>query len=71
LYEQLGLPLHASRYTPQLLANLEASLVSLAEAVDAEAVVVDDTGIHRKALEAEEPPLCLRRPSPRSSKPWA
>ena len=58
-YEQLGLPLHASRYTPQLLANLEASLVSLAEAVDAEAVVVDDTGIHLKALEAEETPPLL------------
>jgi Tn3 transposase DDE domain len=58
-YEQLGLPLHASQYTPQLLANLEAGLASLAEAVAADAVVVDDTGIHLKALEAEETPPLL------------
>jgi len=58
-YEQLGLPLHASRYTPQLLATLEAGLAALAEAVAADAVVVDDTGIHLKALEAEETPPLL------------
>ena len=34
-YAQLGLPRDAAHYTPQLLANLEAGLVSLAEAVDA------------------------------------
>jgi hypothetical protein len=55
-YEQLGAPMHVSRYTPQLLANLEAGLVSLAEAVEAEEVIVDDKGIHLKALEAEEVP---------------
>ena len=59
LYEQLGVPLQTAHYTPQLLANLEAGLVSLAEAVEAEAVVVDDTGLHLKALEAEETPPLL------------
>jgi hypothetical protein len=53
---QLGLPLQPAHYTPQLLANLEAGLVSLAEAVEADAVVVDDRGLHLKALEAEETP---------------
>ena len=58
-YRHLGLPLQATRYTPQLLGNLEAGLASLAEAVEAEAVVVDDAGIHLKALEAEETPPLL------------
>jgi TnpA family transposase len=58
-YEQLGLPMHASGYTPQLLANLEAGLASLAEAVEADAVLVDAKGIHLKALEAEETPPLL------------
>jgi TnpA family transposase len=58
-YEQLGLPLLASRYTPQLLASLEAGLASLAEAVEADAIVVDDVGLHLKALEAEETPPLL------------
>ncbi len=58
-YRYLGLPLQATRYTPQLLGNLEAGLASLAEAVEAEAVVVDDAGIHLKALEAEETPPLL------------
>ncbi len=58
-YKQLSLPMHASHYTPQLLANLEAGLVSLAEAVEAEAVMVDDAGLHLKALEAEETPPLL------------
>jgi TnpA family transposase len=56
LYAQLGLPLDATHYTPQLLATLEAGLVSLAEAVEAGVVEVDDRGLHLKALEAEEPP---------------
>jgi hypothetical protein len=55
-YAQLGLPLDAAHYTPQLLANLEAGLVSLAEAVDAGVVGVDDRGRHLKALDAEETP---------------
>jgi TnpA family transposase len=55
-YTQLGLPMQAARYTPQLVANLEAGLASLAEAVDAEDVVVDASGIHLKAMEAEETP---------------
>lgn len=48
-YQQLGLPMQAACYTPQLLANLEAGLASLAEAVEAQVVVVDDVGMHRKA----------------------
>ena len=55
-YTQLGLPMQTSGYTPHLLANLEAGLVSLAEAVEAGEVIVDDKGIHLKALEAEEVP---------------
>src|SRR5262249_9817440 len=55
-YAPLGLPRDAAHYTPQLLANLEAGLVSLAEAVDAGVVVVDDRGLHLKALDAEETP---------------
>jgi hypothetical protein len=55
-YQQLGVPLQASSYTPQLLANLEAGLTSLAEAVEAGEVGVDDQGGHLKALEAEEVP---------------
>ena len=55
-YAQLGLPLDAAHYTPQLLATLEAGLVSLAEAVEADTVVVDDRGLHLKALDAEEIP---------------
>jgi len=58
-YAQLGLPRQASGYIPQLLANLEAGLVSLAEAVEAGEVIVDDKGIHLKALEAEETPPLL------------
>jgi TnpA family transposase len=58
-YQQLGLPLQASSYTPQLLANLEAGLASLAEAVEAGEVLVDHTGLHLKALEAEERPPAL------------
>ena len=53
-YQQLGLPMQAACYTPQLLANLKAGLASLAEAVEAQVVVVDDAGIHLKALEAED-----------------
>lgn len=55
-YAQLGLPLDAAHYTPQLLATLEAGLVSLAEAVDVGVVSVDDRGLHLKALDAEETP---------------
>jgi hypothetical protein len=55
-YHQLGLPLQASSYTPQLLANLEAGLTSLAEAVKAGEVGVDDQGVYLQALEAEEVP---------------
>ena len=55
-YAQLGLPLDAAHYIPQVLANLEAGLVSLAEAVDAGVVGVDDRGLHLKALDAEETP---------------
>ena len=55
-YAQLGLPLDAAHSTPQLLATLEAGLVSLAEAVDAGVVSVDDRGLHLKALDAEETP---------------
>jgi hypothetical protein len=55
-YHQLGMPLQACRYTPQLLANLEAGLTSLAEAVEAGEVGVDEQGVHRKELEAEEVP---------------
>jgi len=58
-YDQLGIPMHVARYTPQLVANLEAGLASLAEAVEAEVVVVDDTGIHLSALEAEDTPPLL------------
>jgi TnpA family transposase len=58
-YGQLGVPMQVCRYTPQLLANLEAGLASLAEAVEAEEVVVDDAGIHLKALEAEDTPPLL------------
>ena len=56
LYQHFGLPLQASGYTPQLLANLEAGLTSLAEAVEAGEVSVDDQGVHLQALEAEEVP---------------
>ena len=55
-YQHLSLPLQASSYTPQLLANLEAGLTSLAEAVEAGEVGVDDRGVHLQALEAEEVP---------------
>jgi TnpA family transposase len=55
-YTHLGLPMQTSGYTPHLLAHLEAGLVSLAEAVEAGEVIVDDKGIHLKALEAEEVP---------------
>jgi len=48
-YQQLGLPMQAACSTPPLLANLEAGLASLAEAVEAQVVVVDDAGIHLKA----------------------
>jgi TnpA family transposase len=58
-YHQLGVPLQASSYTPQLLANLEAGLTSLAEAVEAGEVGVDDQGVHLQALEAEEVPADL------------
>jgi hypothetical protein len=47
--EQLGLSIHASGYTPQLLANLEGGLASLAEALEAEVMMGDDTGIHLHA----------------------
>jgi TnpA family transposase len=53
---RLGIPMQAASYTPQLLTNLEAGLVSLAEAVEAGEVRVDDQGVHLKALEAEEVP---------------
>ena len=55
-YQHFGLPLQASGYTPQLLANLEAGLTSLAEAVEAGEVGVDDQGVHLQALEAEDVP---------------
>jgi TnpA family transposase len=55
-YAQLGLPRDATHYTPQLLATLEVGLVSLAEAVEAGVVEVDDRGLHLKAVEAEETP---------------
>jgi TnpA family transposase len=58
-YDQLGRPMHVAHYTPQLVANLEAGLASLAEAVEAGVVVVDDTGLHLKALEAEATPPLL------------
>jgi hypothetical protein len=58
-YQHLSLPLQASRYTPQLLATLEAGLTSLAEAVEAGEVSVDDQGVHLQALEAEEVPADL------------
>jgi hypothetical protein len=45
-YQYFGLPLQASGYTPQLLANLEAGLTSLAEAVEAGEVGVDEQGVH-------------------------
>lgn len=41
---------------PPLLANLEAGLGSLAEAVDAGVVDVEDRGLQLKALDAEETP---------------
>jgi len=49
LYQQLGVPLQASSYIPPLLANLEAGLASLAEAVEAGEVLVDDAGVHLQA----------------------
>jgi hypothetical protein len=55
-YHQLGVPLQASSYTPRLLVNLEVGLTSLAEAVEAGDVAVDDQGVHLQALEAEEVP---------------
>ena len=55
-YQQLGVPLQASSYIPQLLANLEVGLTSLAEAVEARDVAVDDQGLHLQALEAEAVP---------------
>jgi TnpA family transposase len=58
-YDQLGMPMHVAHYTPQLVANLEAGLASLAEAVEAGVVVVDATGIHLSALEAEDTPPLL------------
>jgi TnpA family transposase len=58
-YEQLGMPLPVAHSMPQLLANLEVGLASLAEAVEAEVMVVDDTGLHLNALEAEDTPSLL------------
>jgi len=55
-YQPLGLPLQATSYTPHLLANLEAGLTSLAEAVEAGAVGVDEQGVHLQAWEAAEVP---------------
>src|SRR5215471_2846316 len=55
-YTHLGVPMQATSYTPQLLATLEAGLTSLAEAVEAGEVRVDDQGLHLQALEAEEVP---------------
>jgi len=55
-YTHLGVPMQGTSYTPQLLATLEAGLTSLAEAVEAGEVRVDDQGLHLQALEAEAVP---------------
>ena len=54
-YQHLSLPLQASSDTPQLLANLEAGLTSLAKAVEAGEVGMDDQALKPCSIQARRP----------------